>query len=161
MYVPGQLVKTSLKKLICVLSNLIASTKTRSICQMQATFPGVEFLKTLFNFIQVQKEEGKFVVARPRRSLMFKCTKIRWVHNYLTRALALITSSLKTKGFLSNWTKFSLLVKKEKEYNYKFSSSYRVFSHDITAAILVSQTSPVGVEFFSYVNALFCSNKFA
>ena len=42
---------------------------------------------------------------------------------------------------------------------------YRVFSHDVTAAILVSQnnktaamlvsqTSPVGVEFFSYVNAL-------
>ena len=28
------------------------------------------------------------------------------------------------------------------------------FSHDITVAILVSQTSPVGVELFSYVNAL-------
>ena len=49
---------------------------------------------------------------------------------------------------------------------------YRVFSHDATAAILVSQnnetaamlvsqTSPVGVELFSYVNALFCSDKFA
>ena len=49
---------------------------------------------------------------------------------------------------------------------------YRVFSHDVTAAILVSQnnetaamlvsqTSPVGVELFSYVNALFCSNRFA
>ena len=48
----------------------------------------------------------------------------------------------------------------------------RVFSHDVTAAILVSQnnetaamlvsqTSPVGVELFSYVNAFFCSNKFA
>ena len=48
----------------------------------------------------------------------------------------------------------------------------RVFSHDVTAAILVSQnnetaamlvsqTSPVGVELFSYANALFCSNKFA
>ena len=50
--------------------------------------------------------------------------------------------------------------------------SYRVFSHDVTAAILVSQnnetaamlvsqTSPVGVELFSYANAFFCSNKFA
>ena len=29
------------------------------------------------------------------------------------------------------------------------------------AAMLVSQTSPVGVELFSYANALFCSNKFA
>ena len=50
--------------------------------------------------------------------------------------------------------------------------NYRVFSHDVTAAILVSQnnetaamlvsqTNPVGVEFFSYANAFFCSNKFA
>ena len=48
----------------------------------------------------------------------------------------------------------------------------RVFSHDVTAAILVSQanetaamlvsqTGPVGVELFSYANAFFCSNKFA
>ena len=48
----------------------------------------------------------------------------------------------------------------------------RVFSHDVTAAILlsqnnetaamlVSQTSPVGVELLSYANAFFCSNKFA
>ena len=47
-----------------------------------------------------------------------------------------------------------------------------VFSHDVTAAILlsqnietaamlVSQTNPVGVELFSYVNAFFCSSKFA
>ena len=60
---------------------------------------------------------------------------------------------------------------------------YRVFSHDVTAAILVSQnnetaailvsqnnetaailvsqTSPVGVELLSYANAFFCSNKIA
>ena len=49
---------------------------------------------------------------------------------------------------------------------------YRVFSHDVTAAILVSQnketaamlvsqTNPVGVKLFSYANAFFCSNKFA
>ena len=49
---------------------------------------------------------------------------------------------------------------------------YRVFSHDFTAAILVSQnnetaamlvsqTNPLGVELFSYANAFFCSNKFA
>ena len=46
-----------------------------------------------------------------------------------------------------------------------------VFSHDVkaailvsqnneTAAMLVSQTSPVGVELFSYANAFVCSNKF-
>ena len=51
-------------------------------------------------------------------------------------------------------------------------SFYGAFSHDVTApilvfqnnetaAMLVFQTNPVGVEFFSYVNAFFCSNKFA
>ena len=49
---------------------------------------------------------------------------------------------------------------------------YRVFSHDVkaailvsqnneTAAMLVSQTSPLGVELFCYANTFFCSNKFA
>ena len=48
----------------------------------------------------------------------------------------------------------------------------KVFSHDLTAAIfvsqnnetaamLVSQTSPLGVELFSHANTFFCSNKFA
>ena len=52
------------------------------------------------------------------------------------------------------------------------STRYRVFSHDVTAAILVSQnnetaamlvsqTNPVGVELFSYVKSFFCPNKFA
>ena len=47
-----------------------------------------------------------------------------------------------------------------------------MFSHDVTAAILVSrnnetaamlvsQTNPVGVETFSYANAFFCFNNFA
>ena len=38
---------------------------------------------------------------------------------------------------------------------------YRVFSHDVRAAILVSQTNPLGAELFSYANAFFCSKKFA
>ena len=48
--------------------------------------------------------------------------------------------------------------------------TYNVFSHDVTAAILVSQnnetaamlvpqTGPVGVELFSSANAFFCSNR--
>ena len=52
------------------------------------------------------------------------------------------------------------------------SKNNRVFSRDVmaailvsqnneTAAMLVSQTSPVGVELFSYANTFFCSNKFA
>ena len=46
----------------------------------------------------------------------------------------------------------------------------RAFSHDVTAATLVNQnnekaamlvykTNPVGVELFSYIKYLFCSNK--
>ena len=57
----------------------------------------------------------------------------------------------------------------EKQKNSHFN---RVFSHDVMAAILVSQnnetmamlvsqTNPVGVELFSYAKAFFCSNKFA
>ena len=49
---------------------------------------------------------------------------------------------------------------------------YRVLSHDVTAAILVSQNNektamlmsqngPVEGELFFYANAFFCSNKFA
>jgi len=48
----------------------------------------------------------------------------------------------------------------------------RAFSHDVTVAILVFQNNetaamlvyqvdPVGVELFSSANAFFCSNKFA
>ena len=45
---------------------------------------------------------------------------------------------------------------------FKSPANYnRVFSHEVTAAILVSQTNPLGVELFSYANAFFCSNKFA
>ena len=39
--------------------------------------------------------------------------------------------------------------------------SYRAFSHDVTTAMLVFQTNPIGVELFSYANAFFCFNKFA
>ena len=49
---------------------------------------------------------------------------------------------------------------------------YRVFSHHVTvailvsqnnetAAMLVSQTNPLGVVLFSFANAFFCSKKFA
>ena len=55
---------------------------------------------------------------------------------------------------------------------YEHWSWYRVFSHDVTAAILVSQnnetaamlvsqTNPLGIEIFSYANAFFCFSKFA
>ena len=49
------------KKWICVLSNLIASIWTRSICQMQATFPGVEFLRILFRFKKRKENSSSYV----------------------------------------------------------------------------------------------------
>ena len=71
---------------------------------------------------------------------------------------------------------FFHVVKKRKRFTrahvLRSPFAYRVFSHHVTAAILVSQnketaamlvsqTSPLGVELFSYANAFFCSNKFA
>ena len=58
------------------------------------------------------------------------------------------------------------------QHSGRYWGFYRVFSHDVTAAILVSQnnetaamlvsqTNPVGVKLFSYANAFFCCNKFA
>ena len=40
-------------------------------------------------------------------------------------------------------------------------ASNRAFARDVTSAILGSQTSPVGIELFSYVNSFFCRNQFA
>ena len=49
------------KKWICVLSNLIKSIWTRSICQMQATFPGVEFARILFKFKKRKENSSSYV----------------------------------------------------------------------------------------------------
>ena len=55
-------VKTSLKKWICILSNLIASIWTSSICQMRATFPGVELLRILFKLKEeLRKNSSSYV----------------------------------------------------------------------------------------------------
>ena len=47
------------KKWICVLSNLLASIWARSICQMLATFPGVESLRILLGF--KKRKENSYV----------------------------------------------------------------------------------------------------
>ena len=44
-----------------VLSNLIASIWTRSVCQMRATFPGVEFLRILFRFKKRKQNSSSHV----------------------------------------------------------------------------------------------------
>ena len=82
--------------------------------------------------------------------------------NFVTPKHTISSSSLDQSG-----------AARVKSYNFPCSILlYRVFSHDVTAAILVSQnnetaamlvsqTSPLGVELFSHANAFFCSNKFA
>ena len=49
------------KKWICVLSNLIASSWTHSICQIQANFPGVEFLRIFFKLKKRKENSSSYV----------------------------------------------------------------------------------------------------
>ena len=72
-------------------------------------------------------------------------------------------------GVLSGWVSWTAIVVGRKMEKKARERCNRLFSHDVTAAILVSQnnetvtmlvsqTSPVGVELFSYANAFFCSD---
>ena len=86
-------------------------------------------------------------------------------------------NNINTKPQVIPEQKQQLVVEKDADNMRKvlcksFIRFYRVFSHDVTAAILVSQnnetaamlvsqTSPVRVELLSYANSSFCSNKFA
>ena len=45
-------------------------------------------------------------------------------------------------------------------FSYDLTAVILVYQKQWTAAILVYQSSPVGVEVFSYVNTFFCFNKF-
>ena len=42
---------------------------------------------------------------------------------------------------------------------HKFNLMYRAFSHDITTAMLVSETKPLGIELYLYANTFFCFSK--
>ena len=78
-------------------------------------------------------------------------------------------SSIYVRVWRSAWNKINVLCKL---CLLPLLNVYRVFSHDVTAAILVSQndetvamlvsqTNPMGVELFSSVKTFFCSNTFA
>ena len=95
----------------------------------------------------------------------------------------LLEATQRTANHLSSWRIFLRLLHLRKKNTNLFSPcnyvetamrnvTYRAFSHDVTAAILVFQNNetaamlmyqqnPLGVERFSRVNALFCSNKLA
>ena len=64
--------KRRLKKLICALSNLIASIWTRSICQMQATFPG----ELPYVHVPIKRQIRRFHVVVVQWTSK-KCTKKR------------------------------------------------------------------------------------
>ena len=68
-----------------------------------------------------------------------------------SRARALLSLNLKKKRLLAVY----------REFSHDVMAAILVSQNNETAAILVSQTSPLGVELFSYANASFCSNKFA
>ena len=49
-----------------------------------------------------------------------------------------------------------------REYEYgRQRAAILMFQNNDTVAMLVYQTNPLGVQFFSYVNTFFCTNKFA
>ena len=74
--------KTWLKKWFCVLSNLIASIWTRSICQMQATFPVVEFLRTLFRLRKMKENSTSSIKRQIRR---FHVVVVQWTSKKSTK----------------------------------------------------------------------------
>ena len=49
----------------------------------------------------------------------------------------------------------------DRVFSYDVTAAILEFQNNETAAMLVSQINPLGVELFSYANAFFCSNKFA
>ena len=69
------------KKWTCVLSNLVASIWTPSICQMQATFPGVKFLIILFRF----KNRNMFTSSIKRQIRRFHAVVAQWTSKKSTK----------------------------------------------------------------------------
>ena len=55
----------------------------------------------------------------------------------------------------------SLLKLPNRGFSHDVAAAILVSQNNETAAMLVSQTNPLGVELFSHANAFFCSNKFA
>ena len=56
--------------------------------------------------------------------------------------------------------RFSKSVHKDRAFSHDVTTAILVSQNNQTAAMLVFQTSPVGVELFSFVKILFWGNKF-
>ena len=67
--------KVAKKDIIYVLSNFLASIWTRSVCKMEATFSGVEFLRTLSRFNKRKEKSQTYVHVPPMR---FHVVVVQW-----------------------------------------------------------------------------------
>ena len=59
------------------------------------------------------------------------------------------------------WRREFTTTRANRAFSHDVTGAIFVFQNKDTAAMLVLQTSPVGIKLFSYVNAFFCSNKYA
>ena len=114
--------------------------------------------------------KGRTQISGPRKRFPFPCvevtdTKVMWTF-FRDQILCPLIEVRGTHRRFLGYPEYSRSLEMHSK------RCYGVFSHDVTAAILVSQnnetaamlvsqTSPLGVELFSYANAFFCSNKFA
>ena len=146
--------KTPLKKLIIVLSVLIAIIPTLLLCQMQANPPEVEFQGTISKF----KIEIKFRRCLFTFSIKRKITKGIFTSQSCKNGQSNIQKSVIQ---LRSCRSFSLLslyffnrrscgrsvariketLRSNDETATRTSKNYRVFSHDVKAAILASQNN--------------------
>ena len=98
--------------------------------------------------------------------MLFPCLKHYYLRLDRNNGVGLCSMVARIGGIVSPYVVLLVTI------FFQYSPFYGVFSHDVTAAILVSQnnrtaamlvslTNPLGVECHSYANAFFCSNKFA
>ena len=77
----------------------------------------------------------------------------------------ILVTLVKTLNRTDKWHEMVMLFGKHCCFYYNQRHDVKafilMFQNNETAAILLFQTSPVGGELFSFVNAFFCSNKFA
>ena len=121
---------------------------------------------------RLEKGEMKHSLTRPHGTRSKQCCATVRAVNRKQQNIPTLDVFLAVPSFENNprWRKGGFHRKlKETRNNFQ---PIRVFSHDVTAAILVShnnetaamlvsQTNPLGVELFSYANSFYCSKKFA
>ena len=56
---------------------------------------------------------------------------------------------------------FKVSLSKDRAFSHDVTAAILVLKNNQTAAMLVFQTNPVGVDLFSYVNTFFCTYKLA